>query len=132
MGWARVKIVNTNPPYCNRELLTPHGTETFQSISRRSLTKADENGSGDIDISLGYRRRGSVSSSLRSHKNRYREIQPINIWNKIRRLDHSRTYALDNKVAISLLQREVATKIYYRGLQRICCPDCTPNNLTIS
>ena len=29
----------------------------------------------------------------------------------IRRLDHSRTYTLDDIVAISLLRREVATKI---------------------
>ena len=40
---------------------------TFQSISSRSLTRADENGSGNIEISLGYRRRGRVSSSLGSH-----------------------------------------------------------------
>ena len=40
----------------------------FQSISSRSLTGVDENGSGDIDISLSYRRRGSVSSCLRSYK----------------------------------------------------------------
>ena len=40
----------------------------FQSIISLSLTRADENGSGDIDISLGYRRRGTVSSSLRSCK----------------------------------------------------------------
>ena len=38
------------------------------SIDSRSLTRADENGSGDIDISLGYRRRGRVSSSLRCIK----------------------------------------------------------------
>ena len=42
--------------------------ERFQSISSRSLTRADTNGSGDIDISLGYRRRSSVSSSLNSYK----------------------------------------------------------------
>ena len=41
----------------------------MQLESSRSLTRADENGSGDIDISLGYRRRGSVSSELRSCKN---------------------------------------------------------------
>ena len=41
---------------------------TFQSISSRSLTRADENGSGNIEISLGYRRRGRVSSSLGSYK----------------------------------------------------------------
>ena len=34
----------------------------------------------------------------------------INVPNTIRRLDHSRTYTLDNIVAISLLRREVATK----------------------
>ena len=28
---------------------------TFQWISSRSLTRADENGSGNIEISLGYR-----------------------------------------------------------------------------
>ena len=41
---------------------------TFQSISSRSLTWVDENGWGDIDISLGDRRRGRVSSCLRSYK----------------------------------------------------------------
>ena len=37
----------------------------------------------------------------------------ITVPNTIRRLDHSRTYTLDNivHVAISLLRREVATKI---------------------
>ena len=34
----------------------------------------------------------------------------ITVPNTIRRLDHSRTYTLDNIVAISLLRREVATK----------------------
>jgi len=32
------------------------------------LTRADEKGSGDNDIGLGYRRRSSVSSSLKSYK----------------------------------------------------------------
>ena len=41
---------------------------TFQSISSRSLKRGDENGSGNIEISLGYRRRGRVSSSLGSYK----------------------------------------------------------------
>ena len=50
------------------QLLTPHGTRTFQSISSRSLTRADEKGSDDNDIGLGYRRRSSVSSSLKSYK----------------------------------------------------------------
>ena len=67
--------------------------------------------SGNIEISLGYRRRGRVSSSLRSHKNRYPEIQTINVPSTIRRLDNSRTYIIDDKVAISLIRREVATKI---------------------
>ena len=35
----------------------------------------------------------------------------ITVPNSIRRLDHSRTYTLDNIVATSLLRREVATKI---------------------
>ena len=52
--------------------MTPHAesnvAETFQSVSSRSLTRADENGSGDIDLSLGYRRRGRVSSSLRAYE----------------------------------------------------------------
>ena len=61
--------LKTNPLSCNRELLTPHGTGTFQSISSQSSTRrADENGPGDIDINLGYRRRGNVSSSLRLYK----------------------------------------------------------------
>ena len=38
------------------------------SKTRRSLTRADEKGSGDNDIGLGYRRRSSVSSSLKSYK----------------------------------------------------------------
>ena len=54
---------------CYRGQLTPHRSKrkernvagTFQSISGRSLTRADENGSGNIEISLGYRRRGRVS-----------------------------------------------------------------------
>ena len=37
------------------------------------------------------------------------EILPINVPSTIRRLDHSRTYTLDDIVATSLL-REVATK----------------------
>ena len=41
---------------------------TLQSISSRLLTRGDENGSGNIEISLGYRRRGRVSSSLGSYK----------------------------------------------------------------
>ena len=41
---------------------------TFQSISSRSLTRADENGSGNIEIGLGYRRRARVSLSLGSYK----------------------------------------------------------------
>ena len=54
---------------CNRELLTPHGKRpTLLERFNRSLTRADENGSSDIDISLGYRRRGRVSSNLRSYK----------------------------------------------------------------
>ena len=40
----------------------------FQSISSRSLTRADKSGSGNIEISLGYRRRGRVLSSLGSYK----------------------------------------------------------------
>ena len=40
----------------------------FQSISSRSLTRGDGNGSGNIEISLGYRQRGRVSSSLGSYK----------------------------------------------------------------
>ena len=46
------------------------GRDHFGSctVRSRSLTRADENGSDDIDISLGYRRRGRVSSSLRSYK----------------------------------------------------------------
>ena len=40
----------------------------FQSISSRSLTRGDKNGSGNIEISLGYRRHGRVSSSLGSYK----------------------------------------------------------------
>ena len=63
-------------PVINRELLTPHCStwkesnvaETFQSISSRSFTRADENGSGNIEIGLGYRRRGRVSLSLGSYK----------------------------------------------------------------
>ena len=35
----------------------------------------------------------------------------MNVPNTIRRLDHSRTYTLDDIVAISLLRREVATKL---------------------
>ena len=62
-----------------------------------------------LSFGLGYRRRGSVSSSLRSKK-RYPEIQPMNVPNTVRRLDSSRTYTLDVIVAISLLPREVATK----------------------
>ena len=45
---------------------------TFQSISSRSLTRADENGSGNIEIDLGYRRRSRV----------WDRIKPI-IQNKI-------------------------------------------------
>ena len=41
---------------------------TFESISSRSLTRADENGSGNIEIGLGYRRRARVSLSLGSYK----------------------------------------------------------------
>ena len=43
-------------------------------------------------------------------KKRYPEIQPMNVPNTVRRLDHSRTYTLDFIVAISLLPREVATE----------------------
>ena len=64
--------------------MTPHGKRaTFQSISSLWLTRADENGWADIDISL--------------------------------RLDHPRTYPLNDVVAISLLRREVATKIKERS-----------------
>ena len=53
---------------CYRGLLTPHRSTwkernvagTFQSISGRSLTRADENGSGNIEIGLGYRRHGRI------------------------------------------------------------------------
>ena len=80
----------------------------FQWIRSRSLTRADENGSGDIDISLGYRRIGSVSSRLRSY-----ETDTLTYNHKfsehIRRLDHSRTYTLHDIAATSLI-REVATK----------------------
>ena len=38
----------------------------FLSISSRSLKRADGNGSSNIEINLGYRPRGRVSSSLRS------------------------------------------------------------------
>lgn len=41
---------------------------TCQSISSHLSTRADENGSGNIEISPGYRRRGRVSSSLGSYK----------------------------------------------------------------
>ena len=41
---------------------------TFQSISSRSLSRADENGSGNIEIGLGYRRRARVSLSFGSYK----------------------------------------------------------------
>ena len=41
---------------------------TFQSISSRSLMRPDENGSGNIEIGLGYRRRARVSLSLGSYK----------------------------------------------------------------
>ena len=41
------------------------GTRTFQSISSRSFTKANENGPGDIDVSLGYRRRGRVWNRIK-------------------------------------------------------------------
>ena len=41
----------------------------------------------------------------------YPEIQPINVPNRIRRLDHSRTYTLDDIVATPLLRRQVATKM---------------------
>ena len=36
------------------------GTGAFQSISSRSLTRGNENGSGDIDINLSYCRGGRV------------------------------------------------------------------------
>ena len=74
----------------------------FQSISSRSLTRGDKNGSGNIEISLGYRRRGRVLSSLGSYKtDKCSEHSP-----KIGPL----TDLLDDMVAISLLRREVATK----------------------
>ena len=41
-------------------------------------------------------------------------MQPINVPNTLRRLDHARTYTLDNIVAISLLRREVVTKKWKR------------------
>ena len=41
-------------------------------------------------------------------------MQPINVPNTLRRLDHSRTYTLDDKVAISLLRRGVVTKKWKR------------------
>ena len=85
-------------------LLTPHGTGTFQSIISRSLTRADEKGSGDNDIGLVYR---FVESEIVG--NRYPEVLAINVPNTIRRLDHSRTYTLDDIVATSLT-REGATK----------------------
>ena len=70
---------------------------TFQSISSRSLTRADENGSGNIKISLGYRRV-------------WDRIKPITVPNTVRRLDLLRTDKLEGIVAISFLRREVATK----------------------
>ena len=41
-------------------------------------------------------------------------MQPINVPNTLRILDHSRTYTLDDIVAISLLRREVVTKKWKR------------------
>ena len=41
-------------------------------------------------------------------------MQPMNVPNTIRRLDHSGTYTLDDIVAISLLRREVITKKWKR------------------
>ena len=66
LGARRLLAKKVNFVPCT--LLTQHGTGTFQSISSRSLTRADERGSGDNDIGLGYRRRSSVSSSLKSYK----------------------------------------------------------------
>ena len=85
--------------------------DCFSIGTSRSLTRADENESGNIEISLGYRRRGRVSSSLGSYKTDIPKIKPINVPNTIRRLDHKRTYTLDEVAAISLPRREVATKI---------------------
>ena len=96
---------------------------TFQSISSRSLTRADENGSGDLDISLGYRRllKFRRSSWDRINPIQYPEIQPINVPNRVRRLDHWRTYTLDDIATISLLRREVATKINSSRQYIGCC-----------
>ena len=68
----------------------------------RSLTRADENGPGNIEISLGYRRRGRVSSSLGSYKT---DKKPINVPNTTRRLDHLRTCTLDDIVATKMASR---------------------------
>ena len=38
-------------------------------------------------------------------------MQPINVPNTVRRLDHSRTYTLDDIVAISLLRRSGYKKV---------------------
>ena len=70
---------------------------TFQWISSRSLTRADENGSSNIEISLGYRRV-------------WDRIKLITVPNTVWRLDLLRTDTLDDIVAISFLRREVATK----------------------
>ena len=69
----------------------------FQWISSRSLTRADENGLGNIEISLSYRRV-------------WDRIKPITVPNTVWRLDLLRTDTLDDIVAISFLRREVATK----------------------
>ena len=69
---AKMCIMN---PWCYALYLENHNypagkipLSNFISMSSQSLTRADENGSGDIGSSLVYRRRGSVSSSLRSYK----------------------------------------------------------------
>ena len=52
--WCKIaENCKKDPLSCNRQLLSPHGTGMFQSINSRSLTRADENGSGDIDNSFG-------------------------------------------------------------------------------
>ena len=53
---------------CTRTWKESNVAETMQSISSRSLTRAEENGSGNIKISLGYRQCGRVLLSLESYK----------------------------------------------------------------
>ena len=97
------RTLSTNPLSCNRELCKEGNVAgTLKTISSRSLTRVDENGSGDIDISLGYRRHGRISSSLRSYKtdtpkyNRYMLRTQSEDWTTHGLTDHSRTHGLDD------------------------------------